>query len=94
MTNEGSAISTVPPIRREVLVDAGPEIAFDVFTAGIGRWWPIADARGRLSRGRRADDGRPGEGMTILRLPGTGQLARATISPPRTTSASPRDSSR
>ena len=35
-------MSTVPPIRREVLVDAGPEAAFDVFTAGIGRWWPLA----------------------------------------------------
>jgi len=35
-------VSSVPPIRREVLVDAGPETAFDVFTAGIGRWWPIA----------------------------------------------------
>jgi hypothetical protein len=42
MTNERSAISAVPPIRREVLVDAGPDTAFDVFTAGIGRWWPIA----------------------------------------------------
>ena len=35
-------MSTLPPIRREVLVDAGPETAFDVFTAGIGRWWPVA----------------------------------------------------
>ncbi len=35
-------MSTVPPIRREVLVDAGPETAFDVFTADIGRWWPVA----------------------------------------------------
>ena len=36
-------MSTVPPIRREVLVDADPTTAFDVFTAGIGRWWPIAE---------------------------------------------------
>lgn len=35
-------MSTVPPIRREVLVDAGTETAFDVFTAGIGRWWPVS----------------------------------------------------
>jgi len=35
-------VSTVPPIRREVLVDAGTETAFDVFTAGIGRWWPVS----------------------------------------------------
>ena len=37
------SISTVPPIRREVLVDAGPQLAFDVFTGDIGRWWPIAE---------------------------------------------------
>ncbi len=36
-------MSTVPPIRMEVLVDADPAAAFDVFTAGIGRWWPIAE---------------------------------------------------
>jgi uncharacterized protein YciI len=36
-------VSTVPPIRKEVLVDAGPAVAFDVFTAGIGRWWPVAE---------------------------------------------------
>ncbi len=36
-------MSTVPPISREVLVDAGPQIAFDVFTGDIGRWWPVAE---------------------------------------------------
>jgi hypothetical protein len=34
-------VSTVPPIRREILVDADPAVAFEVFTAGIGRWWPL-----------------------------------------------------
>jgi hypothetical protein len=29
-------VSTVPPIRREVLVDAEPAVAFEVFTAGMG----------------------------------------------------------
>jgi uncharacterized protein YciI len=33
----------VPPIRREVVVDADQETAFEAFTAGIGRWWPIAE---------------------------------------------------
>jgi uncharacterized protein YndB with AHSA1/START domain len=28
------------PVRRSILVDASPERAFNVFTAGIGRWWP------------------------------------------------------
>jgi uncharacterized protein YndB with AHSA1/START domain/uncharacterized protein YciI len=36
-------MSAVPPIRREVLVDAGPGLAFEVFTARIGAWWPVAD---------------------------------------------------
>lgn len=36
-------MSAIPPLRREVLVDAGPEAAFEVFTARIGAWWPVAD---------------------------------------------------
>ncbi|TDC54546.1 hypothetical protein E1212_01975 [Jiangella ureilytica] len=33
----------VPPLRREVLVQAAPAVAFDVFTSRIGRWWPLAE---------------------------------------------------
>src|SRR5579862_6109048 len=36
-------LSTIPPIRRQVMVDADPPRAFEVFTARIGRWWPVAD---------------------------------------------------
>jgi uncharacterized protein YciI len=36
-------VSTVPPIRREILVDAEPAVAFEVFTAGIGQWWPLEE---------------------------------------------------
>jgi len=36
-------VSTVPPIRREILVEADPATAFEVFTARIGRWWPVAE---------------------------------------------------
>ena len=36
-------MSTVPPIRREILVDADLQTAFEVFTARIGRWWPLAE---------------------------------------------------
>jgi hypothetical protein len=43
VTSQRAAASTVPPIRREVLVDAGPAVAFEVFTTRIGLWWPIAD---------------------------------------------------
>ena len=35
-------MSTMPSIRREVLVDADPATAFDVFTTRLGRWWPLA----------------------------------------------------
>jgi hypothetical protein len=31
----------VPPIHREVVVDADPATAFDVFTTRLGRWWPV-----------------------------------------------------
>ncbi len=33
----------VPPIRREIVVDADRDTAFEVFTARIGRWWPIGE---------------------------------------------------
>jgi uncharacterized protein YndB with AHSA1/START domain/uncharacterized protein YciI len=33
---------SLPPIRRQVVVPAGAEVAFEVFTARIGRWWPVA----------------------------------------------------
>jgi uncharacterized protein YciI len=36
-------VSTVPPVRREILVDADPQTAFEVFTARIGRWWPLEE---------------------------------------------------
>jgi hypothetical protein len=36
-------VSTVPPIRREIVVDADPDAAFEVFTAGIGQWWPLEE---------------------------------------------------
>jgi len=36
-------VSAVPPIRREILVDADPAAAFEVFTADLGRWWPLEE---------------------------------------------------
>ena len=33
----------VPPLRREVLVEAGRDLAFAVFTDQISAWWPIGD---------------------------------------------------
>jgi uncharacterized protein YndB with AHSA1/START domain len=31
------------PVRREVIVNAAPDRAFDLFTAHIGEWWPLAN---------------------------------------------------
>jgi hypothetical protein len=91
-------MSGVPPVRREVLVDADPATAFEVFTLSIGRWWPLAELSvhgsdatvafvdgqlversaggdiavwGTVTRWPLTDQ--PGEGMTILRLPGAFQ---------------------
>ena len=36
-------MSTVPPIRREILVDADPVVAFEVFTDSLGDWWPLGE---------------------------------------------------
>lgn len=36
-------MTALPPLRREIVVPAPPAIAFDVFTAGIGSWWPLAE---------------------------------------------------
>ena len=33
----------VPPIRRQILVDADPATAFAVFTERISQWWPLED---------------------------------------------------
>jgi uncharacterized protein YndB with AHSA1/START domain len=34
-------MTNLPPLRRQVVVPAGPDVAFDVFTRRIGDWWPL-----------------------------------------------------
>ena len=34
---------TESTVRRNITVQAPPERAFEAFTAGIGRWWPLDD---------------------------------------------------
>jgi Activator of Hsp90 ATPase homolog 1-like protein len=36
-------VSALPPVRREVIVAVAPDLAFDVFTRDIGRWWPLEE---------------------------------------------------
>jgi uncharacterized protein YciI len=33
----------IPPIQREIVVEADQDTAFEAFTARIGRWWPVAE---------------------------------------------------
>ena len=33
---------SLPPLRRQVIVPASPDHAFDIFTERIGTWWPVA----------------------------------------------------
>ena len=33
-------MSSVPPVRKKIVVDSSREHAFKVFTEGIDRWWP------------------------------------------------------
>jgi len=63
-------VSTVPPIRREVLVDADPAVAFEVFTAGIGRWWPMEE-HSVHGKGGAVTFGAEGS-QTLVRLEHTG----------------------
>jgi uncharacterized protein YndB with AHSA1/START domain len=37
---------SIAPVRKTVVVEATPEKAFDVFTAGIDRWWPKSKGMG------------------------------------------------
>jgi uncharacterized protein YndB with AHSA1/START domain len=39
---------TVAPVRKSVRVSAPPARAFEVFTAGIGRWWPLTHSIGTV----------------------------------------------
>lgn len=35
-----TATITIAPVRKSIRVDASQAHAFEVFTAGLGRWWP------------------------------------------------------
>lgn len=36
-----TAMTELPPVRREVIVGADPDLAFRVFTEQIASWWPV-----------------------------------------------------
>jgi hypothetical protein len=47
---------TVAPVRKSIRVRATPERAFDIFTAGMSRWWNRHEFRsgGSVRQGRGA----------------------------------------
>lgn len=42
-----TATLKLAPVRKSVTVEAPLDRAFEVFTAGIGRWWPVAYSIGK-----------------------------------------------
>lgn len=57
------------PVRREILVNAAPQRAFELFTGQIGAWWPL-DRFGVFNDGTVAFEGdrlveRSGEQQTV-----------------------------
>jgi uncharacterized protein YndB with AHSA1/START domain len=48
------------PVRKSVRVDARPERAFEVFTSGIGRWWPKTHKIGKADLDRPVIEPRAG----------------------------------
>ncbi len=66
-------MSTLPPLRREIIVDTDPATVFEVFTAQIGQWWPMAEKSvfGADATDRHGDQARHrGRRQRRRRLPG------------------------
>ena len=40
----------IAPVRKSIRVNASQAHAFDVFTAGLGRWWPLDHGVGKAPR--------------------------------------------
>ena len=34
--------AVLPPLKKQIRVALGPDAAFDLFTMGMSRWWPLA----------------------------------------------------
>ena len=43
-----TAAIKIAPVRKSIRVNAEPARAFEVFTAGLGRWWPRDKGIGKL----------------------------------------------
>ena len=45
-----TATVSIAPVRKSIRVSASQAHAFDVFTAGLGRWWPLDHGIGKTPR--------------------------------------------
>lgn len=41
---------TIAPVRKSIRVNASQDHAFEVFTSGLGRWWPLEHGIGKTPR--------------------------------------------
>lgn len=56
----GTAQIRPAPVRKTIFVAASPELAFDVFANGIGRWWPKSHKIGEADLDRPVIEPREG----------------------------------
>jgi uncharacterized protein YndB with AHSA1/START domain len=45
-----TATITIAPVRKSIRVNASQARAFEVFTSGLGRWWPLDHGIGKTPR--------------------------------------------
>jgi uncharacterized protein YndB with AHSA1/START domain len=45
-----TATIVIAPVRKSIRVNASQARAFDVFTSGLGRWWPLEHGIGKMPR--------------------------------------------
>ena len=45
-----TATVTIAPVRKSIRVGASQQHAFEVFTSGLGRWWPLNHGVGKTPR--------------------------------------------
>ena len=48
MTQTMRQTVAIAPVRKSIRVNASPERAFEVFTSGLGRWWPRDKGIGKM----------------------------------------------
>src|SRR5688572_15306467 len=55
-----TATVAIAPVRKSIRVSASQTRAFEVFTSGLGRWWPLDHGIGKTPRQAAVMETRPG----------------------------------